>query len=52
MLNLVVHPGGTYSDHRALEGELELIRRSSSYCEVNRHRLGYKYQSVGGVFNL
>jgi hypothetical protein len=45
-----VKPGGTYSDHWALEGELEFIWRTSSYRAVNALHLGYKNQSVYAVW--
>ena len=41
-----VKPGGTYSNHRVLEG---YIWRDSPCRAVNTLRLGYKNQSVNAV---
>jgi hypothetical protein len=41
-----VKPGGTYSNHWALEG---IVKRFSPYRAVNTLRLGYKNQLVNAV---
>ena len=42
-----IKPGGTYSNHWALEGYIQY--RPSAYRAVNTLRIGYKNQSVNAV---